>query len=101
MSMVKTFTSDALTVRIQSSLETLAKEVALLVSGHLKEVIAKEGQARVILATGNSQIRFLDELIALGGVDWSRCTLFHMDEYLGISSTHQASFGYYMKTRME
>jgi glucosamine-6-phosphate deaminase len=39
--------------------------------------------------------------VALGGIDWSKVTLFHMDEYLGISADHPASFRYYMKERVE
>ena len=67
----------------------------------MREVLTRQGSAAVILATGNSQIRFLDKLIALGGVDWSRITLFHMDEYLGITADHKASFRKYMRERVE
>ena len=36
-----------------------------------------------------------------GGVDWSKMTLFHMDEYLGLASDHKASFVRYMRERVE
>jgi hypothetical protein len=67
----------------------------------LAGAIARQGSAAAILATGNSQIRFLKKLVELGGVDWSKVTLFHMDEYLGISADHPASVRYYMKERVE
>jgi glucosamine-6-phosphate deaminase len=67
----------------------------------LTDVLARKGSAAVILATGNSQIKFLEQLIALGGIDWSRITLFHMDEYLGIDGNHPASFRRYMRERVE
>src|SRR5260370_8293253 len=67
----------------------------------LQEVVARQGSAAVILATGNSQIEFLHALIALGGVEWSRITCFHMDEYLGIPADHGASFQRYMRERVE
>jgi glucosamine-6-phosphate deaminase len=54
-----------------------------------------------LLATGNSQMKFLDALIALGGVDWSRITCFHLDEYLGISADNSASFRCYLRERVE
>ena len=76
---------DSLKVQIYANQPEMAADAAHEVNEYLKAVLARQGFARVILATGNSQIRFLDALIALGGVDWSKVTLFHMDEYLGIS----------------
>src|SRR5262249_27781458 len=61
----------------------------------------REGRASAILATGNSQIQFLEALAALGGVDWSKLTLFHMDEYLGLDAGHSASFRRYLRERVE
>jgi len=79
----------------------MAADAARMVQAFLAECIAERGAASAILATGNSQIRFLDELIKLGGVDWSKLTLFHMDEYLGIDANHQGSFRRYMRERVE
>lgn len=79
----------------------MARDVAVIAQQCLREVVSSKGSAAVILATGNSQIQFLDALIALGGVDWSCLTLFHMDEYLGIDADHKASFRRYMRERVE
>ena len=92
---------DALLVRVYATQDDLAKDAAREVQMFLAQCIAARGAASAILATGNSQIRFLDELIQLGGVDWSKLTLFHMDEYLGLEANHQASFGRYMRERVE
>lgn len=72
-----------------------------MVHQFLQQCLAERGSAAAILATGNSQIEFLKRLIALGGIDWSRITLFHMDEYLGIDANHKASFRRYMRERVE
>lgn len=88
-------------MRVYAQEEQLAQDAARMVQEHLMQCIAERGQASAILATGNSQIRFLDELIRLGGVDWSKMTLFHMDEYLGIDANHKASFRRYMRERVE
>jgi len=101
MSTLKTFTADKLAVRVYSSQAGLSTEVAQIVRDHLATTIARQGSAAAIMATGNSQIQFLDRLVALGGVDWSRVTLFHMDEYLGISGEHPASFRRYMRERVQ
>lgn len=46
----------------------------------------------VILATGNSQITFLDALTRRADVPWARVSIFHMDEYVGLPVSHPASF---------
>ena len=95
------FQVDQLPVRLCPDRPTLAREAASMAHGHLSETLRRQGHAAVILATGNSQIQFLDELVKLGGIDWSVVTLFHMDEYLGISANHTASFRRYMKEKVE
>jgi glucosamine-6-phosphate deaminase len=98
---IKTFQVDALPVRIYAEQRDLAADAARMVQEFLVQCLADRGSASAILATGNSQIQFLDELIKLGGVDWSKMTLFHMDEYLGIDANHKASFRRYMRERVE
>jgi glucosamine-6-phosphate deaminase len=97
----KTFAVDSLPVRVYASQNDLARDAAVMVQKFLAECLAERGSATAILATGNSQILFLEELIKLGGVDWSKLTLFHMDEYLGIDANHKASFRKYMRERVE
>ncbi|MCL1475345.1 glucosamine-6-phosphate deaminase [Argonema antarcticum] len=98
---VKTFRVDALSVRVYDSEATMAQDVAQLAQDYLQNLLSQQESAAVLLATGNSQIEFLDALIATGGVDWSKITLFHLDEYLGIDAEHSASFRRYMRDRVE
>jgi glucosamine-6-phosphate deaminase len=98
---IKTFEADSLPVRVYAGQTELSQDVARIAQRYLKDTLATRGTAAAILATGNSQIKFLEELIRLGGVDWSKITLFHMDEYLGISANHKASFRRYMRERVE
>ncbi len=97
----KTLTVDKLTVRVYASTADLVAAAALEAHGALLSALAARGSAAAILATGNSQLQFLEELIRLGGIDWSRVTLFHMDEYLGIDAAHPASFIRYLRERVE
>lgn len=99
--LLKTFVTDLLSVRVYERESHLAKDAAQQASDYLHGVLAAQGSAAVILATGNSQLQFLDALVALGEVDWSRVTLFHMDEYLGLDDQHRASFRRYMRERVE
>jgi glucosamine-6-phosphate deaminase len=97
----RTFQIDALEVRVYPRQADLARAAAAVAQNCLQEVLARQGAATAILASANSQIQFLEALVALGGVDWSRLTLFHMDEYLGIDADHPASFRRYMRERVE
>ncbi|MBD6617889.1 glucosamine-6-phosphate deaminase [Komarekiella sp. 'clone 1'] len=95
------FRVDDLLVQIYNSEVEMAQNVAEIAQKYLQDVLAQQDTAAVLLATGNSQLKFLDALITLGGVDWSRITLFHLDEYLGIAADHAASFRRYMRERVE
>jgi glucosamine-6-phosphate deaminase len=68
----KTFQIDALAVRLHRCSSGLAQDAALLARNDLQSLIAQQGAPTIILATGNSQIQFLEALIGLGGIDWSR-----------------------------
>lgn len=97
----KSFAVDSLAVRVHAGQAEMAADAARLAREILREALARNGSAFAVLATGNSQLLFLEKLIEAGGVDWARVTLFHMDEYLGIGADHPASFRRYMKERVE
>ena len=64
----------------------------------IRRAITQKGHACIILATGSSQFEMLDELVK-SGVDWSKVTAFHLDEYIGMPESHPASFRRYLKER--
>lgn len=92
---------EKLLVKIYPSELELAETAAQIATDYLNQILAQQSEARILLATGNSQLKFLDALIALGKIDWSRLVLFHLDEFLGISSENPASFCYYLRERVE
>jgi glucosamine-6-phosphate deaminase len=65
----------------------------------LQRVLAKSQFARIIAATGASQIDFLQFLTATPGIDWNRVEMFHLDEYIGLPVSHPASFRKYLTER--
>ena len=83
---------DRLPVRIYRSNEELGLAAALDARDVIQRAIAERGAASIILATGNSQLSFLGALRELEGIEWPRVRVFHMDEYVGISPDHKASF---------
>lgn len=98
---VRSFQAEALAVRIYSSLEDMAVAAALEAHACLRQALGAQGRAAVILASAASQVRFLEVLTGLAGLEWSRVTLFHMDEYLGIGPGHPASFRRFLRERVE
>jgi glucosamine-6-phosphate deaminase len=66
----------------------------------LRETIAADGEARIIAATGASQLDFLEALTAEAGIDWTRVVMFHLDEYVGLPIDHPASFRRYLLERL-
>lgn len=66
----------------------------------LRACLREKGVARIIAATGASQIDFLDALTSAPGIDWSRVEMFHLDEYVGLPSDHPASFRRYLLDRL-
>ncbi|HLO84271.1 MAG TPA: glucosamine-6-phosphate deaminase [Nostocaceae cyanobacterium] len=97
----KSFRVDDLLVQIYNSEGEMAQDVAKIVHSYLHDLLQQQETVALLLATGNSQLKFLNALIALDGLDWSRVILFHLDEYLGISADHPASFRYYLRERVE
>jgi glucosamine-6-phosphate deaminase len=66
----------------------------------LRAAIQNQGCARMIVATGNSQLEVVRNLVATTEIDWNRVEIFHMDEYVGLSDQHPASFRLWIKTRV-
>ena len=97
----KLFRINELNVQIYNSDTQLARDAAQVVQKTLDSILKFRETVRVIFATGNSQLKFLDALTSLNGIEWSRITCFHLDEYLGINAEHPSSFRYYLQERLE
>lgn len=85
---------------IADTKQATSKVAATAASSKLIEAISTNGHARFIVATGASQFDFLSELTADTAIDWTKTTMFHLDEYIGISETHPASFRKYLQERL-
>lgn len=57
------------------------------------------GCATLVVATGSSQFEVLSALAATPGIPWKNITIFHLDEYVGLSADHPASFRRYLRER--
>ncbi|MEI6712319.1 MAG: glucosamine-6-phosphate deaminase [Verrucomicrobiota bacterium] len=85
-------------LRIFPDRKSLGEAAAEHVITLLSSILETKGAARVIFACAPSQDQFLEALIeqSKGRIDWSKVTGFHMDEYVGLSTQHPASFRSYL-----
>jgi glucosamine-6-phosphate deaminase len=89
-----------LIVRVFEDKAALGRAAAEQAASGIRRAIEKNGCARIVVATGVSQLSFLDGLTAAGGIDWQNVEMFHLDEYVGLSIIHPASFRKYLLERL-
>lgn len=83
---------------ISNAKEEMGKRAADTAAQLLRSAICQNGSARLLLATGASQIPFF-EAILREDVDWSKVEMFHLDEYIALPPSHPASFRRYLAER--
>lgn len=87
-------------LRVLGTRSEMAREAAAEGAAVIRAALEDRGAARMVVATGASQFEMLDHLVREPDVDWSRVTGFHLDEYIGLPSTHPASFRRYLRDRL-
>src|SRR5436190_20712041 len=85
-------TIEKMPVSVYDSNAALGRAAAADFADIIKDAVKAQGEAAVIFATGNSQLSFLKALSEQPDIPWSKISAFHMDEYVGMSEEHPASF---------
>ncbi len=85
---------------IYETKEEMGKAAAEKAAELLKEAIKEKDEAVFVAATGASQFEFLEALTSIPSINWAKTVMFHLDEYIGISENHPASFRKYLKERL-
>lgn len=67
----------------------------------MAEALEERKHCRIIVGTGNSQAALIDALLRVPGLAWQDVEVFHMDEYVGISDAHPASFRRWLREHVE
>jgi len=78
--------------------DELGRKAAEFAAKKINAAITEKGEARIVLSTGTSQFDTL-KYLAQADIDWNKVTMFHLDEYVGLPETHNASFRKYLKER--
>jgi glucosamine-6-phosphate deaminase len=92
---IQSYQVDRLHVSIYSDRAGMGSSAANDAARILRHAIQNQGSARIIVASAPSQNELIAGLAAAPGIDWSRVTVFHMDEYVGLPASHPASFRQY------
>jgi glucosamine-6-phosphate deaminase len=96
---MRTLQVDHLHVSIFPGREEMGGAAAKAAAHSLQEAIRHRGAARLMLASAPSQIELLCYLRE-SAVDWSRVTIFHMDEYIGLPPEHPATFRHFQQVEV-
>ena len=92
-------TSAGFKLRVLRDSVMLGKVAASQAARLIRRAITEKGTARILAATGGSQFTFLDALVQEPDIAWSEVEMFHLDEYVGLSANHPASFRRYLHER--
>ncbi len=85
-------------ILISENKQELGKKAAAKGAEIIRTAILENGKATIIVATGASQFELLEELVK-EDINWSEVSVFHLDEYVGMSELHPASFRRFLKER--
>jgi glucosamine-6-phosphate deaminase len=97
---VKHFKVGTMKVEIHPSRKAAGAAAARATAEALKERGLVGDSIGVIFATGASQVDTLDALTGIDNLPWRKVCGFHLDEYVGISTDHPASFRRYLREKL-
>ena len=94
---IRTFQVDQLAVGIWPDRQGMGQAAGSEAARLLRQILRQQQQATVVFAAAPSQNEVLSTLAAESGIDWSRVTAMHMDEYVGLATDAPQSFGNYLR----
>ena len=87
-------------IKVLPEKQALGQCAAEKAAAILKHLLTEKDKVRIVVATGGSQEEFIQSLAAIPDIAWDRTELFHLDEYVGMSITHPASFRRWLQERV-
>jgi len=91
---------DNLAVEVYESREEMGEAAAAFTAGLIQKLLATKQEINMVFAAAPSQNEFLDALIEMPNVEWSRVRAFHLDEYLGLPREAPQRFSRYLHGRI-
>lgn len=97
----RNLTYDQLTVEIYPTNAEMGEAAALDLIGKINTLLKEQDTVNLIFATGNSMLSLYAGLRQhAADVRWKSVRIFHMDEYVGITDRHPASFRRYLHEKI-
>jgi glucosamine-6-phosphate deaminase len=87
-------------VEVYPSSKAAGMAAAKATAQAMAELDQKHDSIGIIFATGASQLETLNSLTGMKGLPWHKVRGVHLDEYVGISVDHPASFRHYLRERL-
>lgn len=84
-------------IRIADTRQEMGRQAAADIAAELRRRLSRQRQVRMIFAAAPSQREMLDALAVEPGIDWTRITAFHMDEYIGLAADAPERFGSWLR----
>ncbi len=91
---------DSLEVLIYPDRSEMGRASGEFIAEKIKAILEQKDEIRIIFAAAPSQEETLKYLRYENGIDWSKITVFNMDEYIGLSRDDPASFGFFLSDRL-
>jgi glucosamine-6-phosphate deaminase len=87
-------------VRLFADRSGMGRAAAADIAAAMRARLDAAGAVRMIFASAPSQSEMLASLAAAPGIDWSRVTAFHMDEYIGLPARAPQRFGLWLEAAL-
>jgi len=97
---ISSFKLGTLAVEVYEDRKALGQAAADVAANRLRDLTRQHESVAVIFATGESQLATLRALSAIPDVSWNQIVGFRMDEYVGLSDDHPASFRRYLRENL-
>ena len=97
MPALKDSSLDELDIHIAESRTAMGARAAADITHEIRACLERQSGVRMIFAAAPSQAEMLAALREEKGVDWSRITAFHMDEYLDLPANAPQRFGLWLR----
>lgn len=97
---IKELLSGRLKVEVFSTRQQMGGAAAKFVTDYIVQLQQEQDEVRIVVGSAPSQDEFFAELTKPENRDriaWNRVVVFHMDEYLGLPSSHPQSFSKYQR----
>ena len=90
----------ALKVEVHPTKRAAGAAAARAIAQSLQQLNDRGTNIGVIFAAAASQLETLRALVGIRGLPWDKVLGFHLDEYIGISSDHPASFRRFLRENL-